>query len=207
MKTTGFNLKTLAPGAGLGTFAGEIDADGTGLRFMSMNATVKSNIDRFEFSGKTISNAIVDGQFKKGVFEGHSSVKDNNLDMSFTGKIDFNTSEPVIDVDADINKANLAYFGLDTGQSTVSGKINSDLKGNSIDNLVGHLDISQLVINKSGKTYLIENTQLVAEKESNYRNITLHSDVADVSIIGDFSIGRLPLSINNFFVESFARLF
>lgn len=198
LKTTGFNLKTLAPGAGLGTFAGEIDADGTGLRFMSMNATVKSNIDRFEFSGKTISNAIVDGQFKKGVFEGHSSVKDNNLDMSFTGKIDFNTSEPVIDVDADINKANLAYFGLDTGQSTVSGKINSDLKGNSIDNLVGHLDISQLVINKSGKTYLIENTQLVAEKESNYRNITLHSDVADVSIIGDFSIGRLPLSINNF---------
>jgi len=198
LNTEGFNLKPLAPGAGLGTFAGEIDIDGNGLRFKTMNAQVKSTINRFEFSGKTISNALVDGEFKNGIFEGESSVKDNNLDMSFVGTIDLNSAKPVMDIDADILKANLTYFGLDTGQSIVSGTLNSDLQGNSIDNLIGTLNINNLVLKKSGRTYQMNYAELIAEKELNYRNITLNSDLVDLKIVGDYSMEKLPISFTNF---------
>lgn len=197
LKTNGFNLAPLV-GNGLGSFAGEVNLDGSGLNVKNMKVIVKSNVQYIEFTGKKLSNGMVDGKFEKSIFDGEASVKDKHLDMRFSGIINLQNEEPEIKIEAKVKKANLVYFGLDTGESILSGKFKSDIKGSNIDNLVGTLYIDSLLIKKSGIPYSLTKATLIAEKSPNYRNLSLSSSIADVSIKGDYSIARLPVSFNNF---------
>lgn|GEM_PF-3230241 len=198
LSTLGFNLGPVLRTSTIGKFAGEINLDGTGLVLEKLDLKAKSDIKEIEINNKKVVKANIDGRLAKGLFDGIVNVDDPNLQVSFDGTVNILNERPIIDFEADVKRINLAYFGLDTGQSILSAKIKSNLQGNSIDNIVGNLNINYLKVEKSKKVYFIENATLVAAGQNSNRSLVFNSDMADATLAGNFQLEKLPASINNF---------
>jgi len=198
LSTTGFNLAPIFGTTSVGKFVGDINLDGKGLVLEKLDLKAVSNIKEIEINGKRVVNAAIDGRLEKGLFDGKVNVDDPNLAMKFDGTVNILNERPIIDFEADIKRINLAYFGLDSGNSIFSAKISSNLQGNNIDNIVGNLNIAYLKFEKNGKVYNIENAQLVAKGQNSNRSLIFNSDMADVALAGSFQLEKLPKSMNNF---------
>jgi len=197
LSTDNFNLAPLIAGSNLSNFSGEITLDGSGLNSKNVNITTQSKINSIIYDNKKIVNALIDGKLAKGLFEGEINVNDPNLDCFFKGNINLNLKQPLIYFDANLRNVNLTYFGLDTGISSISGVIKSNLVGNGIDDIEGNLIIESLKINKNNTTYVVNNAMLLANNNQQKRNIYFYSDILDLSLEGDFRLKNLPLALNN----------
>ncbi len=207
LKTDGFNLKPLLSSSGLGKFVGDITVDGHGLSLDKVDVKTTSDIKFIEFGNNKITNANIDGHLANKLFDGKISVNDPNLNVVFDGNVDLKKSTPTIVFDAKVEKANLTYFGLDTGYSILTADIKSNLQGNDIDDIIGNLDIAYLKLLKGKKVYTLENAFLTAEKSASARSLTLNSDIADVNLTGNFRLKNLPIALNNILWNIFPSFF
>ena len=80
---------------------------GKGFSEKSRNTLVDGSIRYAEYKNYRYNNITVKGRLDKKLFEGTSSINDDNLKLDMSGIIDFNTKTPRFNLLADVNHANL----------------------------------------------------------------------------------------------------
>ena len=81
---------------------------------------------------------------------------------------------------------------------TFEADIDADFTGNSLNNMNGVLDISNLIVQSGEESYKLEKLHLTAANEGNERYLSMQSDFADIDLIGQYDYASLPQSIINF---------
>lgn len=178
----------------IGKITFNADVKGKGLRLNDVDARMTGTVESIEFKNYNYRNIKVDGEIAKKLFNGTVGVKDPNLDMDFTGAIDFRAKLPVFNFTADIRHAGLDTLHLINipGENILQTSISSHFKGNKLDNLEGIVEIKNTFLLVDKKMYRIGNIYLNAQKlESGDKRIELNSDFLDGEVSGKYELATL----------------
>ncbi len=162
-------------------------------------ANILGAINDIEFKQYTYKNLKIEGDFTEKTFEGSLNANDENLKMDFLGKIDFSKDIPVFDFTADISEIQLSKLNLThyDSLSTLSFLLSARFSGNSLDNLLGKIELFNLNYKSSKINERFGDISITSEKNINGSNFQLNSSILNATLIGNIHFSNLITSINN----------
>ncbi len=200
VKALSFEAGKLLDYSPLGAVSLEIKVNGSRSGDNTFNALIAGNIDSLYFNNYRIDSIYVNGKARDRSFEGELKVEDNNLKMNFAGKADFSGKIPEFNFSSTVDKANLVILGLEKERKVadLKFKVSANFTGDHIDNVNGQIDLHDFKFIRDDKTLDIQDLFLKTSNSSEKNNITLRSDVADVTINGKYLFGELDLTFRDY---------
>ena len=192
ISTTNFDLGTLIGDKTLGraTLTGNISGSGDALN--NLNVEGNANIRSIGVKGYNYSNLIASGTFANEIAAGKLSINDKNIKLNINGSVNLNPTLPVFDFTGNIADARLHALQLLKDTITFNTQLNTNFSGNSLENLDGHILLTQIKISDPRQVYTVDTLALDANGKGDSRVISLKSDVADASIKGTFDLATMP---------------
>ena len=89
-----------------------IYVSGKGIDLQNFDTDIKGNINSIEFLDYNYQNLTLDGRLQYDYFKGQAIIDDKNLEVDFSGEIDFSSEKPVMDFVADVVNADLVKLNL-----------------------------------------------------------------------------------------------
>jgi len=207
LKATKLNagaLLSLDPKLGKMNFS--LKVDGKGVTLDSLDIKAKGEIQSLNYNGYTYQNIALDGSFDNKVFEGEAAIRDQNLDFSFNGLIDFKDKMPRFDFHSTISQMNLNALKLSQRDSIglLSTKMECDFVATSIDDIKGMVRFDSTIYTEGNKTYILDSLIVKSvQRDSGKNGLTLSSDLIDLSVDGNYAFSQIVPAIKNF-VKNFS---
>jgi len=164
----------------------DFSINGRGFTQEFLNTSIEGNIFNVDINEYKYKNIIISGNVNNKVFDGYLSVNDENLEMDFSGLVNF--TDDIIDFDftTNIEKSNLSQLKISKLKNTsLSGLIVTKLRGNDIENLIGDISFSNFKYETDEIEYDFEELIAQSRINNNKRLFNIISeDVVDGIIIG-----------------------
>jgi len=190
-----FDLKTWTGNDQLGniTVTSKI-SEGVGISAATAKAKIDANIDNFTFRNYVYNDFKMDGRLTQNLFDGNFIIKDENIDLSFDGSVDFRDSVPVFDFQAKINKLNLDDLNLVKQDFGITGEMDLNIRDINISNLEGNAKFRNLVFQKNGiEKYEVDTLSFYSIFGTDGQRIfSAKSEIFEGEITGDFDIQEVP---------------
>ncbi|MAT53263.1 MAG: hypothetical protein CMN32_02200 [Saprospirales bacterium] len=182
--------------------------EGVGLTLNAVNAKVNGVIDSLEFKNYLYKKVALNGHLEKDLFDGELEVHDPNVDLTFAGTVNFASELPVFNFRADLG--HLAPNNLNLSQKDLRfhGKVDLNLKGNNLSNIVGEANIADLLVVKNHRDSLRVNNGFIrsAELPGGAKEFVVNSSLGDASVVGRFNIDNIPTLFLQFFETYHPRI-
>ncbi|HET6245118.1 MAG: translocation/assembly module TamB domain-containing protein [Bacteroidetes bacterium] len=201
LSTQSFNLGKFLDIKELGSISLSTKVKGSGITKDEIKGDLTGTINRIELNRYHYKNIDFKGSIAQELFNGSLVVDDENLDMSFDGSIDFNGILPEFLFTTSIRSARLANLNLinrDTS-SNITSNIVFNLKGNSLDNMIGTIDVNNTYYSEMDLSYFINKISLNSHSDNGDKVLNLKSDLAEINLQGIFSIEYMYASILDVF--------
>lgn len=158
---------------------------------------VKGLVSSIEYCKYDYQNIELDGKYQKGGFDGKIALNDENGSVLLNGS--FNTTEkiPAFNFQADIKNVRPNDLHLIKGykDSEFSLKLEANFRGNSIDNIIGKINIDSIHFTTPEKDFFMNNINVTATQQNDEKNLTLTSPYLTAAITGNYSYHTIPASI------------
>jgi hypothetical protein len=201
IKLNDFDLGTLLSEKDLGKTTLDIDVDGKGFTQKLLNTAIDGTIAKFYYNGYTYQNVTVDGSMKMPYYKGYFNSNDPNLKMDFEGVIDLSNKANNYDFKAQIDYVDLHVLNLykKDSISIFKGNINFKAIGNSVDDLVGLLEIQNVSYQNSKDYYFFEDFEINSSFDSDrVRTVTINSpDIITGEIVGKYKVNEVQKIVEN----------
>lgn len=192
-------LLMLSPELGKTSFV--LEVKGEGVTLSSLDLSAKGMIKSLYFNGYDYENISLDGTFDDMVFEGKTSIRDENLDFAFNGLIDFAQDKPRFDFKSKINYGDLYMlkFSERDTLNTLSTTMNFDFIATSIDDIKGYVVLDSTTYREGKKSYFMENLKLESlQPGEGLSRLNLYSDFTDVNVQGQYFISSIVSSLKDY---------
>jgi len=190
-----FDLKTWTGNDQLGkiTVTSKI-SEGVGITASTARAKIDANVDSFTFREYTYHDFKMDGQLTQNLFDGDFIIKDENIDLSFNGSVDFRDTIPVFDFQAKVNTLNLDDLNLMEQDFGITGEMDLNIRDVNISNLEGNANFRNLVFQKNGtEKYEVDTLSFYSIfGDEGQRIFSAKSEIFEGEITGDFDIQEVP---------------
>ncbi|MEM6965657.1 MAG: translocation/assembly module TamB domain-containing protein [Bacteroidota bacterium] len=169
-------------------------SEGKGLTGKTAEAKLDANVDSFTFRGYTYNDFKMDGQLSQNSFEGEFIIKDENIDFSFNGSVDYSDSIPEFDFQATVNTLNLDELNLAKDDLGISGEMSLNIRDVNVSNLTGNANFRKLVLQRRGdETYTIDTLSFSSDFiEQGKRIFAAESEIFKGKIEGNYDIQEIP---------------
>lgn len=196
-----FDLGTLLGNQDIGRATVNLDVDGRGFTQKLLNTAIEGEIQEFYYNGYNYQNITVDGSMKMPYYKGYFNSNDPNLKMDFDGTIDLSLKAKNYDFKAQIDYADLYLLKL-IKKDTISifkGNINFKAAGNSVDDLVGTLQINDVSYQNSNDSYFFDDFEIVSSFDTDrVRTIDINSpDIITGQIVGKYKVNQVQKIVEN----------
>jgi hypothetical protein len=190
----------------LGKVSLNAQVKGGGLTMESLNVDVIGNVTSITLREHEYRDLKVNGAVVKKSFNGELFVRDEFLEMDFSGKADITEKIPVFNFDATIRKAQLDKLNLTKANLFVSGNLQADFKGSKIDDLNGLIKLNNLHLRRDTIDAYVNYLTLDADfVDGGKKKLKLISEVAEGELSGYFSMSELPRALVHFAKHTFTR--
>ncbi len=169
--------------------------NGKGLTLESVDAFLTGSIEEFSYRGHVYRNVEADGEFRNKLFNGHLEIHEESADLVFDGIVDFREDPPKVDFKADIATLDLQELNFRDEPFTMSGQVELDLIGITIDSAIGTAKASNLVIDDGRVLQELEELELKLAMEGGERIVVADSDIGELKINGDFRLSQIANDI------------
>lgn len=206
IKLKAFNLGKLANTTSLGTITANLDVDGKGFTQQTVDTKIKGAISSFYFEDYKYQNIKVSGGLKNPVFNGDLSINDPNLKLDFEGLIDVSKEFNQYDFKANVTYAELNKLNLIKRDSVAvfAGKIEMDMDGTTIDNVVGSINFKETFYQNVEEDYYFDDFKIISSFKEEERRIEIKSpDIINGEISGQFLLEDIP----NLFVNGIGSIY
>ncbi|WP_235296067.1 translocation/assembly module TamB domain-containing protein [Portibacter marinus] len=168
-------------------------ADGKGLRLESVYAELQANVNQLEYRDYIYRDFSMEGKFEQNLFDGDFLISDPNIDLDFSGTIDFTDSIPVYNFIADVNALKLKKLNILEDDFALEGNLNINANGTDINNAQGIASGTSFIFYKDGNEFRLDSFDLTAKGAyPERRNFKLESSLADIELNGTFKLEELP---------------
>ncbi len=199
LKAVNFDVGTFLGQKNLGKTSFDFDlSEGYGLIFENLKTRFTSVIDYVEYNGVKITSIKADGLYTDQKFDGNAYLKDENLDFTFKGKLDYSHSLPRYDFGADIRNIDLLALRMDSVETNIAAHMDIKMIGDDFDNIKGYANLENVRITRSKKDIILKKLELVSEYSDSSRMIHVESDYVNGEIRGDFSLKNLKQVYEDF---------
>jgi hypothetical protein len=167
-----------------------------------LDAELDGNIQQVEFMGYNYNDILLGGRFTNKMFRGNFSVNDTNLAMEFRGLISMrDTTE--IRAEARIIKAYPVRLNWMEKDSSffVSGAVNANFKGNSIDDVLGKVVVDSVTVAEKEKMATLKQIEFSALTNARGKILRLTTENLNAKVNGQFNFAELPNVLNYMFYE------
>ena len=214
------------PNFGKVTLTSKVE-NGSGLTAETAYAELIANIKEFPFKAYNYKNAVLNGKLNKNLFDGTFGIKDNNIDLTFNGTLDFTDSIPKMDFQASVTRLAMLPLNLSKQDFVLAGDVDLDLKHLDLKNLEGKAQLNncQLIHDKKTTyridslvaTSVFENLDFFAEKgggsltnlvsspavNERERTFEVTSDLLHAKVVGNFNIEAIPEIVLQFLEKNY----
>ena len=195
LRLENFDLGTWSDNTDLGmvNFTTEV-TNGIGLTAETANAELSANIESFFYRGYNYQNATLQGELKKNLFDGDFSIRDDNIDFGFNGKLNFADSIPVFDFAAKVNNMDLKTLNLSKEDVVLAGTFDLNLRNNKISDMEGLAKVYELSFLHNRKDRYVVDSIIASSifDALGNKEFILSSDVANAKLVGQFDLNKVP---------------
>ncbi len=193
LELTEFDLAEMLQQEDFGPVSLSVDINnGQGLAFASSNAQIEAVIDQFIYRDVIYESAVYRGTLSSKVIDGDFLIEDPNLDLAFSGLIDFSGAEPILDFDMQAGKIDFCKLNLISYPCELSFEAEVDFFGKSFSTLQGTGLIKDIVIHHDTSTLAINEIALSSRRMTDQAtSFNLTSDIFDVAVEGKFNLTKL----------------
>lgn len=168
--------------------------EGIGLMEEAATARLVGNVSRLGFKGYQYRNIVLNGKLEKNHFDGEAAINEENIDLVFSGRVDFSDSIPSYSFESTIDTLDLQALHL-TGQPlSLSGVFDVDARGNSLESITGTGIIHDLHLSKGpAETYHLDSIRIESVMPApGIQKLTVESEIVEGYIKGQFKLMELP---------------
>ena len=194
LSTKSFQLGRMLESSSLGDIAVDLDLEGSEFTMEKVKINAKGEVARFDALGYSYRNITIDGGIDQEVFEGNLSLKDPNLILDFTGKVDFKDEFPQVTCVSRVTDLKLAPLNLIPKDTfgVVSTMLILEMKGNSFKNLNGLLRLNDLNYSNQNNEIHLDTVLLTDNLIAKGHDIALVTDFAEAHFKGRTNLLDLP---------------
>ncbi|MBW8050108.1 MAG: hypothetical protein FVQ77_07175 [Cytophagales bacterium] len=194
--------------------------EGTGFSVEDAFFTLDADIYRLGIKNYDYKNIAIDAGLSKELFVGILEIKDTNLRLKTTGKIDLRYNRNLFEINAKLVHANLKPLNFSKQQTFLSTELHLDFKGLNIDEIVGSASFENTYISNhdnsidigflsllSVKDSIAHSAKSIAppaggvERHAHTRSLQLTSNLMNANISGDFEFSQLTLDLKRLWNE------
>ena len=176
------------------------DVDGSGFKLDNIDTKFVGNVSELNFNNYNYKNIVANGQYQNNKFDGDLVIDDVNFKMKFNGLADLSSEVQKFDFKSDISYLNLKETNLFTRDtvSIVKGKIELDIEGNTLDDIVGKAVFKNVLYTNQKEEYSFKEFTVTSSLKDSIKTIDVVSkDIAEGYITGKFSFSELPKVAQN----------
>ncbi|MFT5512307.1 MAG: hypothetical protein ACI8SE_000705 [Bacteroidia bacterium] len=208
LKADNFKVGEFLGDKNLGTTTFNFDLEeGYGLTFDNLRTRFKSQIAFVEVNGKRIQDIKANGLYTDQKFDGKAWLKDEKLDLTFNGKIDFKRALPMFNFTADIRNIDLKALGLDSVDTKVAAQMDIKLQGDKADNMSGYANLRNIKVKRNEYDLSLNTLEVQSAFTDSSRSLKVVSDYVNGEINGAFSLNNLNVVYNNFLYNLFPEYY
>lgn len=186
------------------SFSGNIHGEG-----LDQDAEAKMNIDvkNIQIAKYTYKNTKIDGVLSHRNINGRIYTLDSIFMLNAEGSYNFSQELPTYKFTAKVQNARLGrlYLADNDSLGLISGLLNVDAKGSTIDNLRGNIHIDSLNYSRNQEQLYAGEININSSNNDSIRNISLRSSFIDGDIQGNFQfydLAKVYTHILNNFIPS-----
>ena len=181
------------------TMVGEIN--GKGFTMDKINTQVVGFVSKHQYKGYTYTNININGVLKDLHFNGELIIDDPNIQLVFKGLADLSNEDYIFDFNADVVHADFDKLNIYTRDemSILKGKIDINLVGSNLDNIVGDINFKETSYSDGKDDYYFKNFNISSIFKDSLREVKINStDIVSGSIRGKFRFEELKrLALNS----------
>lgn len=213
---TNFNFAELnIPGNPLQHLDGNLDFDINYLNVNNFNLSTLSaqanlDINKIIISGIELSQikGTVDKIDSNYHTEIHSLDPNMRLDLKANAQYGKILSSIVLDMNAENINLNNLHAARNENESNISAKINANINGNNINNMLGVVSINDLHYNEGNSSGSMDSLLLTIQNINDIeKNINIKSDLLEFDLIGQINFATIDEAIKDFVNAYFPQLY
>lgn len=199
VETKELELGKLIDNDKLGKITFNLDVQGSHLQNQRPTVVLKGLVAAIEYSNYKYENIALDGEYKRGGFNGKVALDDENGSIYLNGDINLAEKVPSFNFHANINKIKPHNLHLTPKyeDTEFSLKVNANFTGGSIDQMIGEINIDSLSFVAPEKDFFLNNFKITATHNDKKNQLKVASEFLTADIEGDFLYHTLPVSIMN----------
>lgn len=203
-----FNLAPFVQNDALGNIEAEVSVEGKGFDLLSFDTEVYGQISTLVINDYNYSNISLDGRLQPNHFKGKAIVKDENLEVDFSGEVDFSKNKPVMDFVADVVEANLVQLNWYNKSSVakLSSLVEMNFKGSRWDDIEGDIGVYYTTVETYDNYYHFNDIFFSSEKLADKDVLKLSSDFGNANFEGKIDVPNLFQSFTAYLNPHFPLL-
>ncbi len=180
-----------------------LDADiyGKGFKLENIVVNLDGNVYKFQYQDYNYNKIKVKGELANNRFNGSLISNDDHMKFDFIGLADLSKEVNEFNFDLLIDYGDLSKTNIYTKDSIsiVKGKIDIELKGNSIEDMEGDIKIENASYSNSVDEYQFKDFYILSDfNEEGRRKIQIEStDLVTGKIVGDFKFRDFSKLVQN----------
>lgn len=181
----------------VGNISFNLNIEGTNTKGQWPDIDIKGLVSRIEYNKYNYENIELDGIFKQGGFDGKITMNDANGAISLNGSFNLAQKTPTFNFKAAIEKLRPYDFHLTNKyeDADFSLKLNADFTGNSIDDMIGEINVDSFSFVSPVKSYYLNNVNISASRNGTEKLLKLTSSFMNATVKGNYSYRTVPTSI------------
>jgi len=187
----------------LGCTSLAVQANGQGFNPQTMKAQITANVSQIYINNYLYHHLLVNGTVSDHKFVGTINMNDRNAVFDLNGLVNITPNQEHYKFHLNVQGANLQKLNLCKNDIRVRFNAISDLKGNSMDNMVGKAKISNLILVSNGQKYVLDSIFVTSVNEPNKSIFNFNSALVDIKYNGTIPPTAVPAVltsyINNYF--------
>ena len=182
----------------LGPVSASLDVNGTGFTLADMKIELDGEISELTAIGYPFQSIEVSGNLANKAFEGDLVVRDENVNLDFTGAVDFKGSKPLLNCLLDVAFADMKDLGMMSKwpYSNISGKAEVQSSGWNEDDFEGSILLKDISYCTVEGDYILDYLALDVTRDEAV-HLNLNSDIAVGSLNGNFKMKDVAAAIEN----------
>ena len=188
-----FNVDLFKNKLGIKQVDGEINVEGKGIDILTFDTEIVGNLNYVNIGGKLYEDIVLNGRLQPNYFKGKAWVLDEDLEVDFSGEVDFSRDKPVLDFVANIVEADLVKLNLFNKEplAKLSSLIEINIEGSHWSNIEGELGVYYTSLETTDNQYYFNDILFTSEKSEEKDILSLKSDFLTANLEGQIDVPNI----------------
>lgn len=180
--------------AQLGAVSLNVNVKGSGYTASRMNVIASGIVNSAEVKNYTYKNLRFNATGSKGLYEATAAINDPNIDLNLEASADLNGAKPAVKGTVMIDSIALKPLHFSSTDVRVHSKITADIPNLDVDDLVGKVMVSELLVNTGTHRFVSDTIIVDAVRTDTGNAITVTSPMLVAGLSGKYTLTGIGAS-------------